>query len=427
MRASVYLISVLLLGWACSPKSVIVKEVKSAERDLQEHTGFALYDLSAKKYLIEYKSDKYFTPASNTKIFTFYSSLQMLGDSATSLKYVQRGDSLIFWGMGDASFLYQNTFDNGRTLNFLQQAPGKLFFSTSNFQTESLGPGWAWDDIPYSYSAERSSFPLFGNLVNIEKDSTHFTIVPRYFMEHFTIATMARKYEEVIRDLDDNQLTYFPGKSSGSVWQVPYRYSSDLVVDLLSDTLKRKVEEINWIMPRNAIPFKSVPLDSLYRVMMQDSDNFIAEQLLLQCAGILSDTLTPAIAIEYAKKNFLVDLPDEPSWTDGSGLSRYNLFTPRSIVKLWEKIYQQVPQQRLFNLLAVGGRNGTIRNWYKKETPFIYGKTGTLSNNHSLSGYLITRKGKIFIFSMMNNNYLASTSEVRKRMEKILFTIHEKF
>jgi len=427
MKRVLYFVILISLIGACSPRSAILKEVKSAEHDLQNHAGFVLYDLKSKKYLIEHNANKYFTPASNTKIFTFYTSLKMLGDSATALKYVQRGDSLIFWGMGDASFLYQNTFDNGRTLNFLQQAPGILYFSSTNFHTETLGPGWAWDDYPYSYSAERSPLPLYGNLITIEKTPESFTMVPDYFSGHFTMANQQRKQEEIIRGLDDNQLTYFPGKSPRSRWQVPYHYSSDLVVDLLSDTLKRTVEEISWIVPDNAISFYSIPLDSLYRVMMQDSDNFIAEQLLLQCAATISDTLQTEIAIKYAKENFLTDLPDQTSWVDGSGLSRYNLFTPRSIVKLWDKIYQHVPQERLFSLLAVGGKNGTIKNWYKKETPFIYGKTGTLSNNHTLSGYLITRSGKILIFSMMNNNYLASTSEVRKRMEKILFTIHEKF
>jgi len=427
MRGFICIILTLVLGLACSPRIGILKEVNRTETELKEHTGFALYDLTSKKYLAEYNSDKYFTPASNTKIFTFYTSLKVLGDSATALKYVQRGDSLIFWGMGDPSFLYSRTYYNSSVYNFLVQAEGRLFYSPSNFQTSLLGPGWAWDDYPYNYSAERSPFPMFGNLTTIEKHFTGFRISPRYFTGHFTVATHPHKREEVIRDLDNNLLTYFPGKVLNKNWEVPYHYSSDLVADLLSDTLKREVQEINLPVPADAQILKSIPLDSLYRVMMQDSDNFIAEQLLLQCSGILSDTLNPEIAIKYAIDSLFNDLPDEPSWVDGSGLSRYNLFTPRSVVKLWEKIYQIIPQERLFKLLAVGGQSGTIKNWYKKDVPFIFGKTGTLSNNHSLSGFLITRKGRVLIFSMMNNNYLASTNEVRRRMEKILNTIHEKY
>jgi serine-type D-Ala-D-Ala carboxypeptidase/endopeptidase (penicillin-binding protein 4) len=427
MRIFVSIVSILLVSWACSPRIGIIKEIDRTQLELKDHTGFALYDLAAKKYLIEYNSEKYFTPASNTKIFTFYTSLKLLGDSATALKYIYKGDSLIFWGMADPSFLYTRTFDNGRVYNFLEQSPQKLFYSSTNFKTSSLGPGWAWDDYPYDYSAERSPFPIFGNLIAIERPFNEFFISPRFFTQHFTIGTDLHKREEIIRDLDNNQLTFFPGPVVNKNWQVPYHYSSDLIADLLSDTLKREVGEIYLPLPRNAKTLRSIPMDSLYSVMMQDSDNFIAEQLLLQCAGVLSDTLKQEIAIDFAKKNLLADLPDEPSWVDGSGLSRYNLFTPRSIVKLWEKIYLEVPQERLFKLLAVGGKQGTIKNWYRKDPPFIFGKTGTLSNNHTLSGYLLTRSGKVLIFSMMNNNYLASTNEVRRRMEKILNTIHEKY
>jgi len=172
---------------------------------------------------------------------------------------------------------------------------------------------------------------------------------------------------------------------------------------------------------------KSIPVDSLYRVMMQDSDNFIAEQLLLQCAAAVSDTLKPEIALRYAKKKLLADLPDSLQWVDGSGLSRFNLFTPRSIVGLWKKVYQIVPQERLFKLLAVGGKTGTLKNWHKAEEPYIFGKTGSLSNVRALSGFLISKKNKILIFCFMNNNFTVSGTEVRTRVEKILKQVHDKF
>ena len=144
------------------------------------------------------------------------------------------------------------------------------------------------------------------------------------------------------------------------------------------------------------------------------------------CAMVISDSLKAEIAIDYVKNKFLFDLPDEPQWVDGSGLSRYNLFTPRSIVRLWEKILVLVPRERLFELLAIGGKTGTVKNSYKSDPPYIFGKTGTLSNNHCISGYLITKKGKLLIFSFMNNNFTAPTREVRANMERVLFEIHEK-
>jgi D-alanyl-D-alanine carboxypeptidase/D-alanyl-D-alanine-endopeptidase (penicillin-binding protein 4) len=161
--------------------------------------------------------------------------------------------------------------------------------------------------------------------------------------------------------------------------------------------------------------------------MMRESDNFIAEQLLLICSQLISDTLKPEIAIDFVSKNFLHDLKDKPQWVDGSGLSRYNLFTPRSIVQLWEKIYYRLPRERLFQLLATGGRSGTIKRWYNADPPFIFGKTGSLSNNHCLSGYLITKKGKTLIFSFMNNNFTSSVNEIRQNMDKILRLIYEKY
>jgi len=232
--------------------------------------------------------------------------------------------------------------------------------------------------------------------------------------------------EEVIRDINSNQLTYFKGKRRSSGGAVPFHTSDSLTVALLSDTLHREVKNIQWTNFDRAKILKSIPADSLYSEMMKVSDNFIAEQLLLQCAAVLSDTLKPEVAIRYSTKNLLSDLPDKPEWVDGSGLSRYNLFTPRSIVSLWNKIYETVPRERLFKILAVGGEKGTLESYYKSNKPYVFGKTGYLGGVQTLSGFLFTKKGRIFIFSFMNNNFTSPSREVRKRMEKIINRVREK-
>ena len=419
-----------LTAWivGCSPKTSIVKSLRETELRFQDHTGFALYDPTSQKNLIEFNSGNYFTPASNTKIFTFYTSLQLLGDSIASLKYIQQNDSLIFWGMGDPSFLYNQVFQSGKTLDFLKVRKEKLFISAANFKALPLGDGWAWDDYSYSYSPERSPFPLYGNLITVKKDFLQsLKAIPIYFSNFITHSNEVRKEEEIIREFTSNQLIHHPGKKQNNEWYIPYHYSSELVATLLSDTLKKNVTVIDRPVPPKAKLIRSTPLDSLLKTMMVDSDNFIAEQLLLQCAAVVSDTLKTEIAIRYAIKNLLNDLPDKLQWVDGSGLSRFNLFTPRSIVKLWDKIYSTVPRERLFKLLAVGGKSGTIKNWYKAEPPYIYAKTGSLSNNHCLSGFLITKKGKTLIFSMMSNNFVSSSTELRREMEKILKMVYEKY
>ena len=418
----------IILLTSCSPRYFINKEIGSTEKLLQDHVGFYLVDLSTKKTLVDYNGEKYFTPASNTKIFTLYTALRLLGDSVASIKYEPRGDSLIFQGLGDPSFLYQNVFDNGRVYDFLKNHPNKLFISSTNFQTEKLGAGWAWDDYHFYFSAERSPFPLYGNLISIDRSPQgEFIFQPSRFDSSFRRATDLHRQEEIVRGIDSNELVYFDGTKRKNSWTIPFRTSDELTAQLLSDTLHRKVELIKTTLSKDALILKSIPSDSLYKAMMQESDNFVAEQLLLQCALAISDTLKPEIAIRHSTKNFLADLPDPPQWVDGSGLSRYNLFTPRSIVALWKKIYQAVPQERLFKIIATGGQNGTIKNWYKADVPYLFGKTGSLSNNHCLSGFLITKKNKILIFSCMNNNFTASSNEVRERLEKILKEVRERF
>ncbi|HRX94639.1 MAG TPA: D-alanyl-D-alanine carboxypeptidase, partial [Chitinophagaceae bacterium] len=51
------------------------------------HVGISIYDPLDNKYLYNYQGDKYFVPASNTKIPTCYAAMKYLGDSLVGLKY----------------------------------------------------------------------------------------------------------------------------------------------------------------------------------------------------------------------------------------------------------------------------------------------------------------------------------------------------
>jgi D-alanyl-D-alanine carboxypeptidase/D-alanyl-D-alanine-endopeptidase (penicillin-binding protein 4) len=418
----------LPLLYACSPisKSGLRKTFVEKEKAFNDHIGFALFDLKDQKTVFEYQSERYFTPASNTKIFTLFASLKILGDSIPALYYSESADSLIIWGSGDPSFLYKNVSDSSKVFSFLSTANKPIYLSTSNFYTTAFGSGWAWDDYNSGYSPERSPFPIYGNIISVEGTSKGLKVAPKFF-NHYVKQAPAGDQAEVLRNVESNDLVYTPStKKNRFKDDIPFKVDSLLTGELLSDTLHRLVRVIHKPLSLNKKTLYGLPADSLYGEMMKVSDNFIAEQLLLVCSGVLSDSLKTEITIKHVKKNFLSDLPDEPVWVDGSGLSRYNLFTPRSIVQLWNKIYTLVPRERLFALLSTGGQRGTLRNYYKSETPYVFGKTGSLSNNHCLSGYIVTKRGNTYIFSFMNSNFVKPGNEVRTMMQSILNEIHEK-
>ena len=398
----------------------------------QSFAGLALYDPLTHKMLYEHNADKYFTPASNTKLFTFYTGLTVLGDSVPALKYYTSGDSLIFKGTGDPSLLNPD-LPESKVLRFLKDRKELLFYLTPSYQEAYFGPGWSWDDYNSYYSVERNAFPIYANRVTFSQKE-HFSLpqaYPAYFQQMLVPDSLNLKNSKRIkREMAANNFKYGSIERDSSYSQdVPIKYSPELLVDLLKDTLKKDVQIINTL-PNSFInerTFYSIPTDSMYKRMLTLSDNFIAEQILLLAAQEISDTLKTDIAIEFMKDNFLKDLPDEPQWVDGSGLSRYNLFTPRALVKLLEKIKHKMPQDKLFSLMAVGGKIGTLENYYPAEEPYIFAKTGSLSNNHSLSGYIKTLSGRVLIFSFMNSNYTIPTRELKKGMERILLTIRDNY
>ena len=410
---SLFILIFIGLFSACSVSKQHTDQVIS--NDVDYFSGLLVYDPINHDTLIDINSDKYFTPASTTKLFTLYTALKTLGDSIATFNFYESNDSLYLEPLADPSFLYE-TLPN-LSFDFIKskQKPIALLF-TENFTDFIYGSGWQWDDFQYYFMPEKSVFPLYGNLVNIKNGK----ISPYYFQPQLT----AVKDADFNRDFYTNNFTYL--KNDTVTLKVPYKTSLDLSASLLADTLNLPVHIISQIKYK-LNPLVSTPTLPIYKRLMDKSDNFIAEQVLLIVARKYSGFYSVSDAIDWSLTNLYSDIPQRPRWEDGSGLSRYNLFTPQSMVYLLEKYLTDYGFEFIKDIFPSNTENNALKQWYPFETTYMYAKTGTLSNNHNICGYLITKKGRLLIFSYMNNHFIQDIDEIRKTMNENLINIYNSY
>jgi D-alanyl-D-alanine carboxypeptidase/D-alanyl-D-alanine-endopeptidase (penicillin-binding protein 4) len=259
-------------------------------------------------------------------------------------------------------------------------------FSDANQISPSFGYGWQWDDYTYDYSAERSSLPIYGNLVRVQKIGNRPQVSPSFFENQ--IFTTSKPAKELERDFHSNRFYYNPSTFIGREEFIPFLSTPEVFVKLAEAETGKKWIYKSDILPSEHQLWRGAPLPAILQEMMVESDNFLAEQLLFMVSDHLFGTLDTDRAIEYVLKTHLNNLPDQPKWVDGSGLSRHNLFTPRSMVTLFEKLYRLLPEADLMNYLATGGKTGTLKNSFqallheaKEEVELIKNKGKELLNH----------------------------------------------
>lgn len=421
---STYLKFFLLLAFVTSCKSIKIK--KTVKNQLQKpfnnqhFMGLFVYDPVKKDTVIHYNGNKYFTPASNVKIATLYTALQLLKEQLPAFTYKVNLDTISIQGVGNPTFLHP-FFKDSLVIKKLQEFNHLKVF-TNNLAATKYGAGWAWEDYDAYYSPERSAFPVYGNTVVIN-NKEQLQVIPKSLSNKVKLhlKKQGRKEKE--------NVFYYKKEQTKEV-EIPFIVHDTLTKQFFKELfLKQKITFLkDSIANFKTIQYSNVPLDSLYKRMMTVSDNFLAEQILIMASSKLSDTLSSLKVRKYILENHLKKMPNKPRWVDGSGLSRYNLFTPSSFVFILNKLYATIPEERLFNLFPIGGQSGTLKNWFKgKNKPYVFAKSGTLSNNYSLSGYLKTNSGKTLIFSFMNNHYKKKTSNIKKQMELILEYIRDEY
>ena len=400
------------------------------------HIGISIYDPSTGKYWYNYQAGKYFVPASNTKLFALYAGMKYLGDSLTAFKYFEDQNSIVIEPAGDPTFLHTDYKDQ-EAFTFLKEKKKPVILLNDKWRANALAFGWSWDGYRSSDMIERSPFPIYGNLIKWiqvkDKPAESKLEGNLVFSEpdvnwkvNFSDDTNRNNFS-VNRQREDNIYEITFGKERKTEIHIPFvTRGIETAAELLKDTLNVAVSVRSMPLAANFKTFHSRPADSLFTIMMQRSDNFFAEQTLLMASYEKLGYMSDRRMIDTLLKSDLKDIPQMPRWVDGSGLSRYNLFTPKDFIYILQKLKNEFGLERLKMILPTGG-TGTLSSLYKQDSGFIFAKTGTLSNHIALSGFLVTKKNKLLIFSILPGNFTGDATPVRKAVENFLSHIRQRY
>lgn len=401
----------------------------------EAHVGVLIVDAETNKPVYTHNDNKYFVPASNTKIITLYAGLRYLKDSLPGIRYLQKEDSVLLIPTGDPSFLHPD-FSEQPVFDFLRNQQKPMAMSNANWQTEALGEGWMWDDYNSGSMTERSAFPVYGNIIRWMqiRDSGSISALARQeafiysepdigWKVNFSSDTGATRFSAK-RGLTSNTFFITQGKEANAALDVPYITNGlSTGLNLLKDSLLKTIDITETVAATQNIIY-SQPVDSLFRIMMYRSDNFFAEQILLMASNQQYGVMNEKKLISDLLQNELKNFPQTPVWADGSGLSRYNLFSPQDFVWILNKMKDEYGMERLKKIFPAGG-NGTLLNYYKTTGTSIFAKTGTMSGVVCLSGYIYGKTGKLLIFSVLVNDYIQPAWKIRRKVEAFLEKIRE--
>ncbi|MGQ0760944.1 MAG: D-alanyl-D-alanine carboxypeptidase/D-alanyl-D-alanine endopeptidase [Acidobacteriota bacterium] len=448
--------------------SVLTKEIDRiiAQSD-SAHARWGVFIASTKDGRVSSSrdGDKLFTPASNMKIFTTAVALDVLGGDyrwRTSVYSVRQMDAngvvdgdLTLYGRGAPDFdskakgglpaLVDQLYERG-----LRRVRGSVIGDESYFRAETHAVGWQWNDLQWYYGAEPSALTIDENSVEVtiapaKKSGSAASVVVNPDDKYVRLTNNTTTGERdaitsigIQRGLSNNDLQVwgeFPasGRSFSAFLSVhdPALHAATTFKRLLAargiqvegDARSRdfRVAEADRFDPQTAVELantESAPLSEIVRETNKESNNLFAE-LLLRTLGKERGATVPdpdprrnatrgddAAGAAVVKK-WLGDhgvVVRHLAIHDGSGLSRLDLVTPESAVRLLMAIAKSPSAASFRNSLPIAGRDGTLRGRLMPIAGKVSAKTGYLTYTHALSGYATTAHGEEIAFSIICND-----------------------
>jgi D-alanyl-D-alanine carboxypeptidase/D-alanyl-D-alanine-endopeptidase (penicillin-binding protein 4) len=181
-----------------------------------------------------------------------------------------------------------------------------------------------------------------------------------------------------------------------------------------TDTLARADTLVTLLSP---------PLREILPALMKPSQNQIAE-MLYKAAGLeetgigRADSARAVVQRQLAKWG--VAAP-EVVVRDGSGLSRYDYVSPRSLVRVLDAMRRSPHFTVYYDAMPIGGVDGTIRSRMRGTAAEgnVHAKTGSVAMARSLSGYVTTADRRLLIFSFLCNNWTVPVRSVERVQDAI--------
>ena len=147
---------------------------------------------------------------------------------------------------------------------------------------------------------------------------------------------------------------------------------------------------------------ESAPMHALLSLANTESHNFTAEVLMREAAKTWDVGRASLATTRWLQAQGMPMAGVRIR--DGSGLSRGNRLTTRSISTLLWRMTQHPLSSYYQASMAIAGKRGTLRNRFRGTSLHgrFWGKTGTLSGVRSISGVLETTHGPRYV-SMISN------------------------
>jgi D-alanyl-D-alanine carboxypeptidase/D-alanyl-D-alanine-endopeptidase (penicillin-binding protein 4) len=330
----------------------------------------------------------------------------------------------------------------------------------SYFPRERYPNGWEIDDMVWEYGAAISAIVVDDNTVQLtltpgEKagdrvDAMVSPSAPEFAVDNQTITSPVGVKADLTlkREPGSNLVTVLgtlPAKSNPRkltlAIQEPALHAAAMLKRMLEDRgIKVGGAARELSLPPGApagetrvvlAEHLSVPLGDSIKLVNKISQNLHTEMLLRTAARQNGVWTTPEDLASFAASFYAVaGIPaGDVVQTDGSGLSRHDLVTPRAVAALLLYAEKQPWFRAYFDSLPVAGVDGTLEDRMKTSIAAerLHAKTGSIEHVRTRSGYAELPGGRRLVFSFMSNNMGSRSHEATDALDALSIAMIEEF